>query len=203
MGTPHAILTGRRARHGALALAACLAAAGTASCGRADPPAGAPRALAVMALEDSGAAVRLRVAPPEDAAPPVRVWLARVSPRRAPPPDPPLPAAAPDSLVGAASLAAPPPLVVDADLRPPILRTPAALRVPHAARGRASVELDVRVDEEGRVTDALWAGGGDDSARVAAAIASALGMRFHPAERAGRPVAVWCRQRFDFAPPPR
>jgi hypothetical protein len=25
-------------------------------------------------------------------------------------------------------------------------------------------------------------------------------MRFHPAVKAGRPVAVWCRQRFDFEP---
>jgi hypothetical protein len=23
-------------------------------------------------------------------------------------------------------------------------------------------------------------------------------MRFYPARRAGRPVAVWCRERFDF-----
>src|SRR6266545_850269 len=46
--------------------------------------------------------------------------------------------------------------------------------------------------------DAGWAGGSEDPARVAAATACARAMRFYPALRAGRPVAVWCRQRFDF-----
>jgi len=59
------------------------------------------------------------------------------------------------------------------------------------------VELDVRVDESGGVSDAIWAGGSREPALVAAATACALGMRFHPAEQAGRRVAVWCRQRFE------
>jgi hypothetical protein len=33
---------------------------------------------------------------------------------------------------------------------------------------------------------------------VDAARECALAMRFYPALRAGRPTAVWCRQRFDF-----
>jgi TonB family protein len=59
------------------------------------------------------------------------------------------------------------------------------------------VDVDVRVAEDGSVSDARWAGGGD-SALAAAAIRCALDMRFFPALQAGRPVAVWCRQRFDF-----
>ena len=69
--------------------------------------------------------------------------------------------------------------------------------LPDHAR-RAEVELDVRVDESGEVTDALWAEGSADPALVAAATACALGMRFYPALQSGRPIAVWCRQRFDF-----
>ena len=53
------------------------------------------------------------------------------------------------------------------------------------------------MSESGAVTDALWAGGGTDSALVAAARACALGMSFFPALRGGRPVAVWCRERFE------
>jgi hypothetical protein len=115
--------------------------------------------------------------------------------------DPPLPPAASDTL--APEAAPPPALAIDDDLKPPLLRTPAALTRPADPRsgsrpGAQSVELDVRVDESGAVTDALWAGGAADSALVSAAIECALGMRFYPALRAGRPVAVWCRQRFDF-----
>ncbi|MGH7730963.1 MAG: energy transducer TonB, partial [Candidatus Eiseniibacteriota bacterium] len=61
-----------------------------------------------------------------------------------------------------------------------------------------SLELDVRVDEQGDVSEVLWAGGTRDPALVRAGIACARAMRFFPAQRAGRPVAVWCRQRFDF-----
>jgi TonB family protein len=73
--------------------------------------------------------------------------------------------------------------------------------VPAAARA-GMVELDVRVDETGVVTDAHWAGGSADSSLVAAAIACAEAMAFYPAQLAGRPVAVWCRQRFDFGAAP-
>ncbi len=50
------------------------------------------------------------------------------------------------------------------------------------------------------MSDAVWSGGSADSALVRSATDAALALRFHPALQAGRPVAVWCRQRFDFAP---
>lgn len=86
-------------------------------------------------------------------------------------------------------------LAIDDELRPPIARTSAQLDLSRVHRGW--VELDVRVDEQGEVSDALFAEGDADSVTVAAAIEAALAMRFHPAVQSGRPVAVWCRQRFD------
>jgi hypothetical protein len=58
--------------------------------------------------------------------------------------------------------------------------------------------LDVRVDEAGLVSDALWAGGSNDPVLVQAATECALKMTFYAAIQAGKPVPVWCRQRFDF-----
>lgn len=62
------------------------------------------------------------------------------------------------------------------------------------------LELDVRVDENGEVTDAIPVSGDADSATVRAATESALALRWFPAVRRGRPVAVWCRQRFETGP---
>jgi hypothetical protein len=159
-------------------------------CGDDRPAADRPYALPVDVYADTGRGEPLRIAAP--AGPPVRasVWLARVSPARAvalevPPPEP-----ADETL--ALALPAPPALTLDEDLKPPLPRTRTPLAVP--ARARGLVELDVRVDEQ----DAVWAGGSQDLALVRAATDCALGMRFFPALRAGRPVAVWCRQRFDF-----
>jgi TonB family protein len=157
---------------------------------------GAPLALPVEIIADSGRGQRW----PMPIAEPPRVWMASVSPARAAPPEPPLPDAAPDTLLHEPP--PPPPLAIDEDLKPPVLRTPALLRLPPELERRArggSVELDVRVDEQGFVSDALWAGGSEDSALVAAATDCALRMRFFAALRNGAPVAVWCRQRFDFA----
>jgi len=56
----------------------------------------------------------------------------------------------------------------------------------------------VRVDETGEVTDALWTDGSTDSMLVQVATECALSMKFYPALQVGRPVPVWCRQRFDF-----
>ena len=188
-----------RRRCGALAqiTAALVAILTLTACERRSSSNGAdatPSPLALRMIADSARVETLHVNPPLE----VRAWMTRVSPTR---PDnvlPESPPAAPDTL---ASLdwPVPPPSEVDPSLKPPILRTPAALRVASRMRGgMVSVELDVRVDEAGEVSDALWAGGADDSLQVAAAIESALGMRFYPALRAGQPVAVWCRQRFDF-----
>jgi TonB family protein len=58
------------------------------------------------------------------------------------------------------------------------------------------VELDVRVDEAGEVTDAVVVAASADSVTQAAATQAALSVRFHPAILRGQPVAVWCRQRF-------
>jgi hypothetical protein len=164
-------------------------------CGRGRPRADRPYPLPVDVYADTGRTEPLRVAvPPAPSTPPphASVWLARVSPMRSgllPPPE-----VAGETL--AVTMPAPPALAVDEDLKPPLPRTRAPLAVPAHARG--FVELDVRVDEEGRVSDALWAGGRDDPDLVRAATDCALGMRFYPALRVGRPVAVWCRQRFDF-----
>jgi hypothetical protein len=150
-----------------------------------------PVALAIRLGADSSRTERLEVTPPR-----ARVWMSRVSSVRplslelpspdaapaAPEPEPPAP---------------PPSFDLSAELKPPLLRSAEPLRVPRGSR-RASVELDVRVDEDGAVSDALRAGGVTDSTLVAAAVNCALAMRFYPALQSGRPVAVWCRQRFDF-----
>jgi hypothetical protein len=160
-------------------------------------------ALPVNVMADTGRGERLPVRPPR-----ATVWLARVAPSPAttvpsatPAPSAPLAAevAPPEPAPEApeAELPAPPTLEVDPGLKPPLLRTPAALEVPAGAR-RGFVELDVHVDEAGRVSGARWAGGSADSAQVGAATRCALAMVFYPALRGGRPVAVWCRQRFDF-----
>ena len=172
-----------------------------AGCGRARPPAEAepPRALPVAVFADTGRSTTLRVTPPpggvaRDAGPHAAVWLARVSPARIEPAAEPVPEAAPDTLPSAPL--PPPSLVVDGSLKPPLPRSQTPLAVPPGARG--SVELDVRVDEQGEVSEVRWAGGSRDPALVRAATECARGMRFFPAERAGQPVPVWCRQRFDF-----
>jgi hypothetical protein len=89
-------------------------------------------------------------------------------------------------------------LASDDELRPPLPRSAASLRLRAPRRGE--VELDVRIDEQGEVTDALPAGGDADPATVRAAIDAALGQRWYPATRGGRPVAVWCRQRYEVGP---
>jgi len=182
-------------------LAAALALALAAGCGggapaarRAPPRTPAPGALAVRVLADSGRSTTLPVVAP----PPVAVSLARVTPAAASPPVAPLPDAAPDSPAAA------PPVTPTAAagtagerLLAPILRRPGTLVVPPGARGGV-VELDVLVDESGRVADVRVAAGAADTARVAAARRCAAAMEFYPARLGDRAVAVWCRQRFEF-----
>jgi hypothetical protein len=131
--------------------------------------------------------------------PRARVRPGRVRPARPLAQGPALPDALPDT-----SLPEAPPVAARADdrLEPPILRTPGRLVLPapsaRAIRSRVLwIDLDLRVDETGAVTQANWAGGLGDSAFVAAARRWALGMRFYPALRRGEPVAVWCRQRLE------
>lgn len=182
-------------RIGAVVMMLLAGCGGGGSGTTAHPPADSAMSLPVRIFEDTGRTVRLDVNPP-----PLKLWVARVSPSRAPEPAS-IPPPEPGPELPAGEAPAPPALAVDPDLKPPILRTPASLTLP-AARKKVprSVELDVRVGEDGTVSDALWAGGSDDSVLVRSAVESALGMKFYPALQAGRPVAVWCRQRFDFGP---
>jgi hypothetical protein len=87
-------------------------------------------------------------------------------------------------------------------LEPPILKRSALLEVPDSWRPRRgesrTVELDLLIDEAGEVSEVEWGGGSEDSLLIEAATASARGMSFYPALRRGHPIAVWCRQRFDF-----
>ena len=180
-------------------LAAALWFAG--GCGREHSTAG-PIRLPVSVRADTSRDRRLAIRPPAGA----KVWLERTSaapssdlaPARVgelPPPEPapdPVPPASPDpaSRVPAAA-------DDDAALRPPLLRSAGTLQVPPGV-GRASVELEVRVDERGQVSEARRVGGSADSSLIEAARRCALGMRFYPALRGGKPIEVWCRQRFDF-----
>lgn len=175
-----------------LALLALLASA--AGCARRTVPGerATTRPLAAQVYADTGRGGRLSVRPPV-----ARVWLARVAPARSALSAIPPPEAVSESLPPLADAAAAPD--ADAGLQPPVLRAPAGLRTPPGRRAAGDwVDLDVRVDETGAVSEAIWMDGSADTALVAAARSCALSMRFYPALRAGRPVAVWCRQRFDF-----
>jgi hypothetical protein len=159
--------------------------------------------LPLQVLADTGRTRTLPVPPPAVA----RAWLERVQrdrPPRVPPaevtPAPVLSVPPPEARPEAPPLANEPVdvLVVDDDLHPPIPIGTTPVQLP-SGRGRmVGVDLDVRVDESGAVSDAVWAGGSQDSAAVAAVTTCALAMRFHPAIQHGRPVAVWCRQHFEF-----
>jgi len=164
------------------------------ACARSPSPgnARAPLALAVRVSADAAPGETLHIGRP--AAARARVWMTRVAPVRwVPPPIPePAPAAPePDTLAPAGPASEP-------GLKPPLLISSDPLRLPDG-RARSRVELDVRVDERGVVTDALWTGGSADTSGIAAARRCAYSMRFYPALMGGRPVAVWCRQRFDFS----
>jgi hypothetical protein len=167
-------------------------------CGRRTPavPPGRLVRLEVEVRADTGRGGSF-TAPPE-----ARAWLAGVSRERPPqiaparlaPPRPEPPRPEPGPLPSEDQSA--PGLAIDPALKPPILRGPGVLTVP-AGHAVGSVDLDVLVNERGEVEEALPARAGADTTLVAAARRCALGMRFYPALRAGRPVAVWCRQRFD------
>lgn len=152
--------------------------------------------LPVSALADSAERWTLPAAPlSTDSAARPRLTLRRISPSRAalelalPNADPaPPPVADPDAIAREG-------LAIDDELRPPIARSASALTLKGARRGW--VELDVRVDEQGEVSDAVVVEAMADSATQAAAVEAAYAVRFHPATQRGKPVAVWCRQRFE------
>ncbi len=155
------------------------------------PKAERPSELAVDVFSDTSRSLPLAATPRPEA----RVWIERVMPSG---PRGGMDAALPDAPSAAPAWdQAPPPREGDTGLRPPILRRNAPLVLPRAG-ARGSVELEVRVDESGWVSDVRFAGGSEDSALVGAATRCARAMRFFPALLTERPIAVWCRQRFDF-----
>jgi hypothetical protein len=175
-------------------IALIVLAAWLSGCGR--PPAARdsaplPRALPLEVLADRAPDASL---PPSrvPSVPAARLELLRISPEREPVPMPP-PEAAPAEPPPAA--AAGEALPNDDRLRPPVPRGGTSLRLAGTRGGW--VELDVRVDETGAVSDAELAAAGADSALVSAAIAAARATRWYPARRAGHAVAVWSRQRFE------
>ena len=182
-----------------ISLAVALLAVG---CSRKQPGAHPePVPLEVHVLADTANRHRLAVTPPPLRA---RVWLTRVAPAPAAP-EASLPDAAPDSTIPEQGHA---PIEAGEALTPPVLIGRGTLVPPaHAAglRGPTVVELEVHVAESGRVLEATWVGGTSDQAWIEAAVRCAIGMRFVPARLHGRPVPVWCRERFDLsaAEPPR
>jgi len=107
---------------------------------------------------------------------------------------PPLPPAEPDEPPAAAERAPEP-----ADAR--LLQPPVPLGAPAPSvgspRGAGRVTLDVRVDENGDVSDALPVESNGDSVVVRVAIDAAMAIRYKPALLGGRPIAVWTRQVID------
>ncbi len=146
-----------------------------------------PRAADAEALaRDQPPRVVMPLAPPGTGG-----WaVARVAPARAELDLPPPPAAPsdPDSLA-----------VAGPDAAPPVLQPPIARGYPRLlhAGGGGRVTLDVRVDEEGEVSDVELVASEADSVTVAAATKAAFATRYHPARLGGRAVAVWSRQVFD------
>ncbi len=85
---------------------------------------------------------------------------------------------------------------VGLELKPPIPR--GAPSLPRGGRG-GRVVLDVRVDEDGMVSDVEPVGADADSATVAAAVDAAFASRWYPAMLGLQRVAVWTRQVFAVA----
>ena len=151
-----------------------------------------PRPLPLEVLADRAPDASLTPAR-ISSAPSARLVLLRIAPERASVASP--PEASPAEPPAAAD--EPERLPSDDRLHPPVPRASTLLQLA-GARGRW-VELDVRVDENGAVSDVEVAGGDADSALVHAAIAAARATRWYPARRAGRAVAVWSRQRLEVA----
>jgi periplasmic protein TonB len=170
-------------------------ALGLAGCGerRSEAPVEAQAPLAIQVYADTAHGPSPGAPPP----PAVSVWLERVGPVRPAALDLPPPDAPPDTVIPES----PPSPAIETGLTPPVLIAAVPLvtpRDPRGAHARGSIEIDLEVDDNGRVTQTVWAGGSADTALVRAAIECARSMRFRPARRGGQPIAVWCRQRFDF-----
>jgi periplasmic protein TonB len=172
-----------RIRIAFLVLAALLAGCGRAAPG---PPAASSRPEPAALLADRAPDVSL----PPSASAPAAFTLLRVAPGRGALATAPPEAAPAEPPVSSTPLER---LPADDQLRPPVLRS-APPPPPAGARG-GWMEFDVRVDEQGAVSDVEPAGGSADSALVRAAAAAVRATRWYPATRGGQPVAVWSRLR--------
>jgi hypothetical protein len=180
-----------------------LLAIALASCGKREAPSQNAVSVPIQIAADSSGMHPLRVVPP-------RAWIEKVSESQPPPGaqpsagnvDPSQGAEEPEAEESEIPESAPRPLEIDDDLKPPIPKGVAVIALPAKFKARdVVVELDIRVDESGAVSDAMYAGGASDSTVVAAAVESALRMTFYPALKSGQPIAVWCRQRVDLGRP--
>jgi outer membrane biosynthesis protein TonB len=124
-----------------------------------------------------------------------RVVVERVGVDRVAPAEAPLELAPPSAEPSEPPLAEAPREAADTDsLKPPIAR--GLPQLPSGGRG-GRVTLDVRVDEQGEVTEVELVESDADSATIAAATRAAYDLLYHPALLGTRRVAVWCRQVFD------
>jgi TonB family protein len=175
--------------------AALAASSAFVGCARTEKPPDTSPEPVVRVEADTSRFLRLKVEPPGA----VRVWMQSVAVAPAEEIEAALPAA--DPAPPPVDTLAPPAAEAEPLLKAPILIAPARVDLP-ASRGRGApagaVELEVKVSEEGEVTDVRWAGGSADTTLIATATASARAMRFYPALLGGEPVSVWCRQRFEF-----
>src|SRR6266516_8219589 len=122
-----------------------------------------------------------------------RVVYERVSPARATLDLPPPPAEVAEPPAGTTP---DPPAPGELELKPPIARG-----LPRLVRGGRGgrVTLDVRVDENGEVSDVELVETDADSLTVRAASDAAFVLRYYPALLGERHVAVWTRQVFSVA----
>ncbi|HET9751956.1 MAG TPA: TonB family protein, partial [Myxococcales bacterium] len=86
-------------------------------------------------------------------------------------------------------------------LTPPKLIAPASPGYPPGARGPARVVVQMDVDEQG-VPGNLIVQGAPQPGFDEAALAAAARMRFEPARRGEKPIAVRIQSAFNFTPPP-
>lgn len=101
---------------------------------------------------------------------------------------------------GAAQPAAPGELVNQESVVLPVLQGEAGVSYPENATGAARVSLELSIDAEGRVTDAVVKEGQEPFAR--AALEAARSFQFSPALVAGEPRAVKISFFVEFEPPP-
>jgi TonB family protein len=80
---------------------------------------------------------------------------------------------------------------------PPVLRQPCSPGTLPGGR-HATVELELRVNEDGVVDQFRYASGSADTVVIRAALDCVRVLRFDPARRGGKPVPAWCRRSFTF-----